>query len=68
MDQLVTIKGGDELEPDHLSTILDSLKPQKKQGTPQQKEILSKQNASIDSSASPSPRKGDGLAPRLSLP
>jgi len=36
MDQLVTIKGGEELEPDHLSTILDSLKPQKKQGTPQQ--------------------------------
>jgi hypothetical protein len=68
MDQLVTIKGGENLEPDHLSTILDSLKPQKKLAIPQQKEILNKQIASIDSSASPSPRKTDGLAPRLSLP
>jgi len=68
MDQLVTIKGGENLEPDHLSTILDSLKPQKKLETPQQNEILNNQNTSIDSSSSPSPRKADGLAPRLSLP
>ena len=59
MDQLVTIKGGEDLEPDHLSTILDSLKPKRVLATPSHKnDVLTKNNNSIDSSTSPSPRKG----------
>lgn len=70
MDQLVTIKGGEDLEPDHLSTILDSLKPKKVLVTPSNKNVFTKNNNSIESSSSRSPRKGgDSLAPRLlSLP
>lgn len=68
MDQLVTIKGGEEIEADHLSTILDSLKPKKHLATPTNKIAFNKNNNSIESSNSPSPRKGDSIAPRLSLP
>ena len=67
MDQLVTIKVGEDIEADHLITILDSLKPQKQLATPNNKITLNKNN-SIESSNSPSPRKGDSIAPRLSLP
>ena len=64
----MTIKGGEDIEADHLSTILDSLKPKKLLATPTNKNSLNKNNNSIESSLSPSPRKAESVAPRLSLP